>query len=425
MMPSSNQPHESTVFRRIRRSGGGWAAWLAAAALLRSGPAAAQIDPHLRRVVQTGYTLPLHEYGPIAAYAFYYHNRPDFPRTNQTLRLALSPVYVDGELGFRELIGPQTDFAVGLAGGGFADSYAELRRGNFFTGESFVGHGFEGSASVYHRFNPERRLPVFGILRASMHQAFYAKNDDTASTFHVPDDQPDFRLRVGVQAGGRAPSLVPRLAGELKVVYDYEHRFNAGPYGFNGDRWLNADTHRYWGRALLAYTFPQTEHQFEVSLTAGGSVNADRFSMYQLGGSLPFISEVPLYLPGYHLDEISADRFALFAGSYVLPLWRESCWALTAYGAAGWVDYHSGFEQAGNFHSGAGGGILYRSRSRAWLLGVTYGYGFQAIRAEGGGQSVTFVLQYDVDADVKFHRAPFWKWKPKMFPKIWNGLLGR
>jgi hypothetical protein len=176
---------------------------------------------------------------------------------------------------------------------------------------------------------------------------------------------------------------------------------------------------------LLAYTFKESEHRFEVSVTAGGTINADRLFTYHLGGSLPFVSEMPLYLPGYHLDEISADRFALFAGNYVLPLWRDSCWALTSYGAAGWVDYHPGFEQSGDFHSGVGGGLLYRSPSRAWLVGVAYGYGFQAIREKGGGQSVTLLVQYDMDADVKLHREPFWKWKPKMFPKIWNGILGR
>ena len=33
------------------------------------------------------------------------------------LRAAVAPVYGDFELAFRELISPQTDFAVGLAGG--------------------------------------------------------------------------------------------------------------------------------------------------------------------------------------------------------------------------------------------------------------------------------------------------------------------
>ena len=34
------------------------------------------------------------------------------------LRLALAPVYLDSELGFVHGLGPQTDFAIGAAGGG-------------------------------------------------------------------------------------------------------------------------------------------------------------------------------------------------------------------------------------------------------------------------------------------------------------------
>ena len=60
--------------------------------------------------------------------------------------------------GFVQGLGPNTDFAIGAAGGGFADSYYELRGGEYIKGESFDGHGGELSASVYHLFNPADRI---------------------------------------------------------------------------------------------------------------------------------------------------------------------------------------------------------------------------------------------------------------------------
>ena len=60
-------------------------------------------------------------------------------------------------LGFVNGLGPNTDFALGLAGGGFADSYNEIHDGTYYPSESFEGNGAEISASVYHRFNPAER----------------------------------------------------------------------------------------------------------------------------------------------------------------------------------------------------------------------------------------------------------------------------
>src|SRR5271170_4564808 len=102
--------------------------------------ASAQIDPIQRDLIQFGYNQAFEGHQPLAAYAFFYHNQPDFVRTNLTLRLAVAPVYLDSELGFVNGLGPNTDFAIGLAGGGFADSYSEIRDGTFFPGESFDGH---------------------------------------------------------------------------------------------------------------------------------------------------------------------------------------------------------------------------------------------------------------------------------------------
>src|SRR5205085_36606 len=73
---------------------------------------------------------------PIAGYAFYYLNRPEFLREDLTLRMAIAPVYFDSELGFSHALGPNTDLGLGVAGGGFAESYNEVRGGRFIPKES-------------------------------------------------------------------------------------------------------------------------------------------------------------------------------------------------------------------------------------------------------------------------------------------------
>src|SRR5439155_11647859 len=120
--------------------------------LCASRNAQAQIDPERRRLLQMGFNQPIEGRGPIAAYAFFYYNQPNFLRTNLTLRAAIAPVYLDTELGFSGLLGSRTDVGVGLAGGGFADTYSEVRQGKLERDESFTGHSAEISTSVYHRF---------------------------------------------------------------------------------------------------------------------------------------------------------------------------------------------------------------------------------------------------------------------------------
>ena len=99
-------------------------------------------------------------HAPLAGYAFFYHNQPGFLRTNLTLRLAIAPTYLDSELGISHLLGENTDLGIGLAGGGFADSYREIRKGTFLPKESFTGHSGEFSLSAYHLFNPGQTIPL-------------------------------------------------------------------------------------------------------------------------------------------------------------------------------------------------------------------------------------------------------------------------
>src|SRR2546425_2938923 len=140
---------------------------LAAALVLLSGicRVGAQVDPTKRELIQLGYNYSLQGHGPLSAYAFYYANLPNFYRTNLTLRLALAPVYLDAEVGLVNLLGEHTDVGIGINGGGFADTYSEIRQGKYLRDESFTGHGGGTSLSIYHLFNPEQKGPLYGVLR--------------------------------------------------------------------------------------------------------------------------------------------------------------------------------------------------------------------------------------------------------------------
>lgn len=361
--------------------------------------ARAQIDPTKRELVQLGYNQPLEGQGPIAAYAFYFMNRPGFlEQSNLTLRLAVAPVYMDSEVGFSGALGPRTDLAFGLAGGGFADSYAEVRGGNYRKSESFLGHGAELSSSLYHQFNPDARIPLHGVLRVATHYTAYAEDRNTADDFELPEDQVAFRVRAGLRFGGREPVMMPELAMELSAWYVGEAHPDGDRYGFNQDRTVNEVTHQFWARGLLTYTLPQSKHNFGVMLTAGTGLHLDRFSAYRLGGNLPLYSEFPLTLPGYYFQELSAKSFVLMGGTYNLPLDSKHRFWLNFTGATGGVDFLDGMEEPRRWHSGLGGGLIYRTPTDQWQVAVGYGYGFNAQRDDGyGAQSILFLVQFDWD----------------------------
>ena len=358
----------------------------------------AQLDPVKRDLIQAGYNQPIQGSAPLSAYAYYYLNHPNFVRSNLTLRLALAPVYMDSEFGFSQALGRDTDFAVGAAGGGFADSYAEIRTGNYFKEESFTGHGGGASASIYHRFNPAQQIPLTGVLRGELHYATYSRDNATAPSFVIPDDRGTLNLRTGFRWGGREPVLLPSVAMEISAWYEAMLRTDPQRYGYGGDREIKASSHLFWARALLAYTLPKLQHNFSVSLTGGGSIDADRFSAYRLGGLLPLASEFPLALPGYYYQEISARRFILFGGNYMVPLDRQQRWSVNALFTTAGVDYVPGLEQPGHWHSSLGGGLTYRSPSDAWQLALGYAYGVDAIRShDRGDHSIGFLLQIDLE----------------------------
>jgi hypothetical protein len=356
--------------------------------------ALAQIDPVKRDLIQLGYNTALEGHPPLEAYAFYYRNEPDFLGTNMALRLAVAPTYLDSELGIRHAISENTDLGVGVAGGGFADNYSEIHQGTFYPSQSFTGYGAEASLSLYHLFNPGQMIPLYGLVRGIAHYSTYERNDTTASNFQLPGDRETFSVRTGLRWGGREPVLFPDLAMELSAWYEGQFRTGTGTYGY-GDRSVVPQSHLFWGEALLAYKLPQLKHSFYLNVTAGTSVNADRFSAYRLGALLPLVSEFPLSLPGYYYQEISAKDFVLVGGNYMIPLDKNQRWNLSATASTAVVDYLPGLEQPGNWHTGLGGGILYKSPS--WKVMVGYGYGVDAIRSHGrGAQNVGVLLQFDL-----------------------------
>ena len=381
---------------------GCWAALICIEIGLFARPVRAQIDPENRRLIQIGYNQSVEGQGPIAAYGFFYYNKPGFLNTNLTLRLTAAPIYVDGELGFKSLLGENTDFAVGLAGGGFADSYSEVRQGHLRKGESFNGHGGEASASVYHLFNPGRLVPLYGIVRGSVHASFFASDTDTDKSFVIPDDFMTFHLRTGIRFGGKEPSVNAPVAMELSLWYDGQYRNDSSFYGFANERHVQPQSHLFWGRALCRYTTETLGQMLDASVTSGVSVRPDRFTAYRLGGVLPFASEFPLNIPGYYFQELSAERFALLNTQYSIPITPNGSWNLTLAAAGGYVDYLPGMEQSGNWHSGVGGGISFTSPSGAWFISLIYGHGFGSIRdGERGSNQAGLVLQYDFDAKKK------------------------
>ena len=377
-----------------------------------------QIDPVKRDLLQFGYNVSFQGHAPLAAYAYYYRNRPDFFRTNLTLRLAIAPTYLDSELGISHALGYRTDLGIGVAGGGFADSYYEIRDGKYEPTESFIGHGGEISLSAYHLFNPDSEIPLNGVLRGLAHYSTYSRDDHTRRDFELPPDHGTLMVRTGLRWGGREPILFPSLAMELSVWYQGEFRTSDGTYGVLGDpqlrHELNSHSHLFWGQALLAYTLPNLKHNFYLSLSAGTSIEADRFSAYRLGALLPLVSEFPLSLPGYYYQELSARQFLLLGANYQVPLDPGKHWNLNITAATAAVDYLRGMEQPGHWHSGVGAGILYKTPS--WKVMVGYAYGVDAIRTGGeGAHSVGILMQLDLG------KAKAEVFDPSV-PSRWQGL---
>ena len=380
----------------VQRWGFSWWGTLVAAGLgcLGIAPAGAQVDPERRELLQFGYNQAFQGHAPFSGYAFYYRNQPGFPVSNATLRLAVAPVYLDGEMAWHEALGPRTDLALGLAGGGFAESYNEIRRGRYIEAESFQGHGGAVSVSAYHLLNPGDRVPLRAVLRLSGHYVDYDESDETAPEFVLPPDHFYWRLRAGLRWGGREPLLFPESALELSIWYECEGRSESARYGFGGDRAMESLAHRWWARAALAHT-RSSGVQYSAGMTAGWSAEADRLNAYRLGAVLPLAAEFALALPGYFYQELSAEGFVLANASVLAPLDSLGRWSWTVLAASGWVDDLPGVPLSGRWHHGVGAGLVYRSA--VWQVALAYGYGVRALRSGGhGAHSVGILVQMDL-----------------------------
>ena len=199
-------------------------------------------------------------------------------------------------------------------------------------------------------------------MRGTAHYSDYNRNNDTAPNFQLPNNHGDFSVRTGLRWGGVEPTLFPPLAMELSVWYEGHFRTDAGHlwHSTTTDE-LERQSHLFWAEAALAYTLPNSQQNFYVRLTAGTSVDADRFSAYRLGGFLPLVAEYPLSLPGYYYQEISARQFVLLNANYLVPLDPGKRWNLDLNASTAVVDYLPGEAQPGNWLTGVGGGILYHS----------------------------------------------------------------
>ncbi|HTI99261.1 MAG TPA: hypothetical protein VL527_10300, partial [Dongiaceae bacterium] len=340
----------------------------------------AQIDPYPRRLIQLGYDQSLSGQGPQSLYAYYYYNNPAFWRPNLALRLAVAPVYFDGEMGFRRLLSPHTDVGLGINGGGYGENYYEVRQGHYFKDESFNGHGGGVTLNLYHRVNPARSIPIHLVVQGGAHFWTYSAADKTAAQFQLPADRASTFLRTGLRFAGKEPMLYSDLALEVSLWYERQWRGDAGPYGFARDRLVEPTTDLYWLYAGLNYAWTNTGDQFTLELTVGGSADADRFSAWRLGGVLPLAAEFPLTLPGYYYQEISAKRFGHLSAAYIFPLAADHRWQLRLGAAGAYVDYLPGLEQPGHWHTGLGPSLSFTSRSEVWRVVLRYGYGLNARR---------------------------------------------
>ena len=358
----------------------------------------AQIDPYARNLVQLGYDYSLSGKGPQSLYAYYYYNNPAFLGTNIALRLAVAPVYLDGELGFRSLLSPHTDVGLGFSGGGYAENYYEIRQGHYFKDESFDGHGGGASLNVYHLINPRQMIPLNAVVQGGYHYSTYSRTDQTADAFQPPANRDNTFLRAGLRLAGKEPMLYPDLAMEVSIWFERQWRFDDGTYGFAGDRQVQPTTDLYWLYAGLSYAWTNTGHQFSFGLTAGGSDHTDRFSAWRLGGVLPLASEFPLTLPGFYYQELSAQRFAHFSASYSLPLSANHRWQARLEAASACLDYLPEFEERSRWQAGVGTDLSYTSRSQVWRAILRYGYGVNALRdGHEGAHSVGLLYQYNFE----------------------------
>jgi hypothetical protein len=278
----------------------------------------------------------------------------------------------------------------------YANNYNDVAGGHYYKDQSFEGNAIGGSASIYHLFNPDDRIPLNGVLRASVNYHDFNTTDSTAKNFVLPDNQPFITYRAGLRWGGKEPYLAPTLGMELSAWYELEQRTQSGSYGFANDRRLESTSQRIFGRAQINYTTLSSKNYIVAGIQAGATFNSDRLSCFQMGGVLPYTKEFPLTIPGYYYGELSVKDYGLLYGTYTIPFGSEKSWSLIESAAAAVVQYQDGMGQGGAFNSGVGTGIGYTRPSRRWKVMSLVGYGIEAERTHGdGGWTLGMAFQYN------------------------------
>lgn len=358
----------------------------------------AQIDPEHRNLLELGYDQPLQGQGPQGEYLYYYYNNPDLFNTNVDLRLAIAPAYVDGELGFKQLLSPTTDVGLGFNGGAFGANYYEVRQGQFYQNESFNGSGGGTALSIYQLLNPGMLIPINVIARVGVRDTAYTDTSETADNFALPGNQIVGYTREGIRVAGKQPVLFPALGLELSVWFERQWRLDSQQYGFDNDRTINPNVNLYWLYAGMNYSWTNSGQKIEFSFTAGGSSGADQISAYRLGGVLPLVSEFPLMLPGYYYEELTATGFEHFYGAYDIPLALEHRLEFRLEAATAHLDYLNGYQQNNEWQTGVGGGLTFAPKNKNFEIVLRYGYGFNALRdGHEGAQSIGILFQYNFE----------------------------
>ncbi len=358
----------------------------------------AQIDPEHRNLLELGYDQPITGKGPQGVYAYYYYNNPDLYNTNVDLRLAIAPAYVDGELGFKQLLSPTTDVGLGLYGGMFGANYYEVRQGRYYQNESFDGSGAGTALSIYQLLNPGMLIPINVVARAGIRELTYMDTSDTADNFALPSNQTVGYTREGIRIAGKEPVLYPDLGLELSVWFERQWRLDSQEYGFDNDRSISPNVNLYWLYAGLNYAWTNSGQKISFAFTAGGSTDADQLGAYRLGGVLPLVSEFPLILPGYYYEELTATGFEHFYGAYDVPLIPDHLLDFRLEAATAHVDYLNGYQQTSDWQTGVGGGLTFAPKNKSFEIVFRYGYGFNAIRnGKEGGQSIGILFQYNFE----------------------------
>ena len=358
----------------------------------------AQIDPEHRNLLELGYDQPLTGKGPQGVYAYYYYNNPDLFNTNTALRLAIAPAYVDGELGFKQLLSPTTDVGLGFYGGMFGANYYEVRQGQYYQNESFNGSGGGAALSVYQLLNPGMLIPVNVVARGGMRDLTYTDTSETADNFALPANQTVGYTRDGIRVAGKEPLLYPDLGLELSVWFERQWRLDSQQYGFDNDRSISPNVNLYWLYAGLNYAWTNSGQKISFAFTAGGSTGADQLSAYRLGGVLPLVAEFPLMLPGYYYEELTATGFEHFYGAYDIPLVPDHRLDFRLEAATAHVDYLTGYQQSSDWQTGVGGGLTFAPKNKNFEIVLRYGYGFNAIRnGKEGAQSIGLLFQYNFE----------------------------